>query len=149
MQNEEPRTKRTAAGIESRNVLYIYIYICVYIYIYIGICYEFEYRLYRCFHRRKRAEFSSPKFTTTNKNNWKRFPLRVDDFKNAEVRNAGSSMIRPRIYGRDNTVNKVSLRIRGDKIARISGEIFADFQLRASAIINFPTGNLADLAVYR
>lgn len=34
MQNEEPRTKRTAAGIESRNVLYIYIYLCVYIYIY-------------------------------------------------------------------------------------------------------------------
>lgn len=29
MQNEEPRAKRTAAGIESRNVPSLYIYVCV------------------------------------------------------------------------------------------------------------------------
>lgn len=55
MQNEEPRTKRTAAGIESRNVpsLYVYIYVCI------VICYEFEYRRHRYFYRRKRRDFTS------------------------------------------------------------------------------------------
>lgn len=57
MQNEEPRAKRTAAGIESRNVLCICIYI--YVYVYIGSCYEFEYRLSRCFSSRERMDFTS------------------------------------------------------------------------------------------
>lgn len=101
MQNEEPRTKRTAAGIESRNVPSLYVYICVYSHL-LGIRISTP-SLLLSSETQGFYEFSGPKFATARCPRTRRIGngcilLRDGDSKNLIVRYVGG-----RIYGRDDS----------------------------------------------
>lgn len=111
MQNEEPRTKRTAAGIESRNVpmFPLCIYMCVYSHL-LRIRISTP-SLLLSSETQGFYEFSGPKFATARCPRTRRIGngcilLRDDDSKNLIARYVGGFMAAM-------IVNKLSLRIRG------------------------------------
>lgn len=111
MQNEEPRTKRTAAGIESRNVPSLYVYIYVYVYSHLLRIRISTPSLLLSSETQGFYEFSSPKFATARCPRTRRIGngcilLRDDDSKNLIARYVGGFMAAM-------IVNKLSLRIRG------------------------------------